>query len=264
MSEEVAMAIADENNRRRVAELDRLRRWAAAWRASARAWRHRARHQTERRIYWRARYRAVLDHHDELHAELSATIVRAEAAEAELERARRSSEPPPLTAEAVRNTIFAADPRARAEQAEAELTAARERERIAAEAYNGQQTSQRELEMLYQDALRRLAEMQTVQAGAAVLRNALQWYADRVYSHTMGLPPEVQWIAEDALKRTTAGAEPADADPTRAQLLGAQSALRNAMDQTEASKRLIAGMLGQAPAEPADDDGHGKPYLNEM
>ena len=106
--------------------------------------------------------------------------------------------------------------------------------------------------------------MQTLQAGAAVLRNALQWYADRVYSHTMGLPPEVQWIAEDALKRTTAGVEPADANPTRAQLLGAQSALRNAMEQAEASKRLIAGMLGQAPAEPADDDGHGKPYLNEM
>jgi len=196
-----------------LAEVARLRRWAALWKGTAKLLRGRLQYQTRRRIYWRTRYHEA---------------------------------------------IVARDQLAR------ELAQARERERIAAEAYNGQQTSQRELETLYQDALRRLAEMQTLQAGAAVLRNALQWYADRVYSHTMGLPPEVQWIAEDALKRTTAGVEPADANPTRAQLLGAQSALRNAMEQAEASKRLIAGMLGQAPAEPADDDGHGKPYLNEM
>ncbi len=33
---------------------------------------------------------------------------------------------------------------------------------------------------------------------------ALKFYADLRYNHTMGFPPEVQWIAENAIKQIDA------------------------------------------------------------
>ena len=38
-------------------------------------------------------------------------------------------------------------------------------------------------------------------AALIIVRNALQFYADLKYDHTMGFPPEVQWAAENAIKQ---------------------------------------------------------------
>jgi hypothetical protein len=62
------------------------------------------------------------------------------------------------------------------------------------------------------------AGMQLDEALAVVLREAitaLEFYGNQVYSHRMGLPPEVQWVAEDALDKIrpvfAALGEPSDA-----------------------------------------------------
>lgn len=40
-----------------------------------------------------------------------------------------------------------------------------------------------------------------VYAALLVAYNALKFYANLPYDHRMGLPPEVQWVAENALKK---------------------------------------------------------------
>jgi hypothetical protein len=43
-------------------------------------------------------------------------------------------------------------------------------------------------------------QYQQLSAAYARVVSALEWYGDLKYSHAMGLPPEVQWVAEGALK----------------------------------------------------------------